>query len=102
MMSVSPEQIRRNWQIIGRFCKSPGLGVPCASEKVYYDLMNEVTDTDNERMRITRNEIVERTARAVPTDGPVEKFPGFTLNRVSQPTESLNKVYEPAFCFIAQ
>jgi AraC-like DNA-binding protein len=38
----------------------------------------------------------------VTEDGAKEVFPGFFLARSSKPSQSLNTVYEPAFCFIAQ
>lgn len=53
-------------------------------------------------MRWLGEEITERIGKALPNDGPLEIFPGFILNRTSRPTETLNQVFEPAFCFIAQ
>jgi hypothetical protein len=41
-------------------------------------------------------------AAAVPTDGTVEAFSGFRLSRASSPTEPVQAVYEPSFCFVAQ
>ena len=57
---------------------------------------------DVERMRMVRGEIVERIARALPDDGSIEAFPGLFLARSSAPTESLNSVHQPSFCFVAQ
>lgn len=48
-----------------------------------------------------RMELIERIARAVPTDGSVEPLPGLHLHRVSQPRR-LHSVSTPAFCVIAQ
>ncbi|HEX5734697.1 MAG TPA: AraC family transcriptional regulator [Blastocatellia bacterium] len=53
-------------------------------------------------MQINREEIVERMARAIPEDGSLEVFPGFLISRSSKPTQSVNSVYQPAFCFVAQ
>ena len=55
-----------------------------------------------QRMQINREEIVERMARFLPGDGSSEAFPGFLLSRLSKPTQSVNSVYQPAFCFVAQ
>jgi len=55
-----------------------------------------------QRMQISREELVERMARAVPEDGIVEASPGFFLGRSSHPTENLHSVFKPAFCVIAQ
>lgn len=48
------------------------------------------------------SEIAERIGEAISADGTLEIFPGLILARRSKPTESLNQVYEPGFCFIAQ
>jgi AraC-like DNA-binding protein len=53
-------------------------------------------------MQINREELVERTARAVPEDGFSEAFPGFFLARSSRTTEPVLFVHEPAFCFVVQ
>lgn len=53
-------------------------------------------------MQSNREELVERTARAIPEDGSLEAFPGFFLGRSSKPTESVQSVYQPAFCFVVQ
>jgi len=57
---------------------------------------------EQQSMQRLIDEIAERIGRAVPSDGSLEIFPGMVVTRISQPTESLNQVYEPAFCFIAQ
>jgi AraC-like DNA-binding protein len=61
-------------------------------------------DTKDEQQTIQKliEEIVWRIARAVPSDGSLEFFPGSILTRVSKPTETLKQVFEPAFCLIAQ
>jgi AraC-like DNA-binding protein len=53
-------------------------------------------------MRINREELVERMARAIPEDGISEVSPGLFLSRSSQPTEKVHCVFKPAFCVIAQ
>jgi AraC-like DNA-binding protein len=55
-----------------------------------------------QRMRDNKEEIVERMARAVPEDGTLEAFPGFLLSRFSGPTEPVQSVFPPSFCFVAQ
>lgn len=57
---------------------------------------------EKQRMQINREEIVERMARALPEDGSLEVFPGILISRSSKPTQSVNSVYQPAFCFVAQ
>lgn len=47
-------------------------------------------------------ELVERIARAVPTDGSAEPLPGIHLHRVSAPKGPMHGVLNPAFCVIAQ
>jgi AraC-like DNA-binding protein len=41
-------------------------------------------------------------ATALPEDGSLEAFPGFLLARSSKPTQSVQSVYQPAFCLVAQ
>jgi len=53
-------------------------------------------------MQSNSEELIERIAAAVPTDGTIEAFPGFRLSRASNPTEPVQAVYEPSFCFVAQ
>ncbi len=61
-------------------------------------------DSDREAQRIRDNsaELIELIAAAVPADGTVEAFPGFHLARASAPTEPVQSVYTPSFCFVAQ
>ena len=60
------------------------------------------TSREAQRIKSNREELIERIARTVTEDGAKEVFPGFFLARSSKPSQSLNTVYEPAFCFIAQ
>ncbi len=55
-----------------------------------------------QRMQSIREELVERMATALPEDGAMEAFPGFSLARSSKPIESVQSVYQPAFCFVVQ
>lgn len=55
-----------------------------------------------QEMQSNSEELIERIAAAVPTDGTIEAFPGFRLSRASSPTEPVQAVYEPSFCFVAQ
>ena len=60
------------------------------------------TPRDAQRIKSHREELIELIGRTVTEDGGKEVFPGFFLARSSRPSQSLNTVYEPAFCFIAQ
>jgi AraC-like DNA-binding protein len=53
-------------------------------------------------VRSSSEELIDRMAAAVPADGTVEAFPGFNLARASSPTEPVQSVYPPSFCFVAQ
>ena len=55
-----------------------------------------------QRIQSDREELVERMATALPEDGSLEAFPGFFLARSSKPTQSVQSVYQPAFCLVAQ
>ncbi len=59
-------------------------------------------EREEQRMKLGREEIVERISQALPKDGWKETVPGFFLTRSSKPLDSLNTVHQPAFCFIAQ
>lgn len=53
------------------------------------------------RVDASREELVQRIARAVRTDGGVEPLKGVHLFRVSRPTR-LHSISTPAFCVVAQ
>jgi AraC-like DNA-binding protein len=55
-----------------------------------------------QRTQSNREELVERMARILPADGSIEAFDGFFLARSSKPIESVNSLYQPAFCFVVQ
>src|SRR5258708_31095181 len=57
---------------------------------------------NTQRVQSNREELIERMARAIPTDGILEVFSGLFLGRSSQPTENVHSVFKPAFCVIAQ
>jgi AraC-like DNA-binding protein len=60
------------------------------------------SEREAQEMQSNSEELIERIAAAVPTDGTREAFPGFRLSRASSPTEAAQAVYEPSFCFVAQ
>jgi len=53
-------------------------------------------------MQSNREELVERVTQLLPEDGALEAFPCFFLARSSKPSESVQSVYQPAFCFVIQ
>ena len=55
-----------------------------------------------QRARIHREELIERMSAFVALDGTVEAFPGFRLSSACSPTEPVQSVYPPSFCFVAQ
>jgi AraC-like DNA-binding protein len=59
-------------------------------------------EREQQRVQSIREELVERMARALPEDGALEAFPGFFLARLTKPRESVQPVYHPAFCLVAQ
>ena len=59
-------------------------------------------DHEAYRAQASRDELVERIARAIREDGTIEPLKGLHLNRASSPKEPLHSVYDPVFCVIAQ
>jgi AraC-like DNA-binding protein len=57
---------------------------------------------EKQRIQINKEEMIERIARAIPADGVLEALPGFFLARYSEPAQSMQSVYQPAFCFVVQ
>jgi AraC-like DNA-binding protein len=55
-----------------------------------------------QRIRSSREELIERMMRVVPADGVREVYPGLFLARSARLTEHLHSVFKPAFCVIAQ
>ncbi len=67
------------------------------------DPMNpQQAEREAHRAQASRDELVERIARAIREDGTVEPLKGLHLNRSSSPKEPLHSVYDPVFCVIAQ
>lgn len=65
-------------------------------------MIYQEAEREQQRMQSIREELVERMAAALPEDGSIEAFPGFFLARLSKPTESVQAIYQPAFCLVAQ
>jgi AraC-like DNA-binding protein len=55
-----------------------------------------------QRAQANREELVERIARAVSSDGTIEPLPGLYLSRRSVPLEPLHSVVKPSLCVVAQ
>lgn len=67
------------------------------------NFMNEnELELNRQRLRINRDELIQRTRRAAPEGGMLEIYPGVFLARSSQPTQPVHSVFNPAFCVIAQ
>src|SRR5919199_4136862 len=67
------------------------------------DLMNRPqSEHEAHRVQASRDELVERMARAVREDGTVVPLGGLQLRRASSPTELGHGVSYPALCLIAQ
>lgn len=66
--------------------------------------MNNKSEERRQQQRLQSNgeELVERMARALPEDGTREAFHGFRISRSEKPLQSVQSVYEPSFCFVAQ
>jgi AraC-like DNA-binding protein len=59
-------------------------------------------ELEKKRMRINREELIERMIRIAPENSLLEVFPGIFIYQSSKPTESEISVLKPAFCVIAQ
>jgi hypothetical protein len=78
------------------------IGDARTSEEVTMDWMNHPQVEREARMaQASREELVERIARAVREDGTVKPLEGLHLNRSSSPTEPKHGVSKPTFCVIA-
>src|SRR5215207_159709 len=79
------------------------MGDAGTSEEAAMDLMNRPqSEREAHRAQASRDELVERIARAIREDGTVEPLEGLQLRRASSPTELGHGVSYPAFCVIAQ
>ncbi|MCI0708528.1 MAG: AraC family transcriptional regulator [Chloroflexi bacterium] len=63
---------------------------------------NQRSERETQRLQVSREELVERIARAIHEDGVIEPLKGFHLARLSAPMEKVHSVLEPSFCVIAQ
>lgn len=59
-------------------------------------------ELQKKRMRLNREELIERLTRIAPENSLLEVYPGIFIYQSSKPTESDISVLKPAFCFIAQ
>lgn len=73
-----------------------------ARNQANMDSMNREISLDAQRVKTNRAELIELIGRSISDDGAKEVLPGFFLARSSRPSESLNTVYRPAFCLVAQ
>lgn len=55
-----------------------------------------------QRVQSNRAELLERMERILPGDGSLEALDGFFLARSSKSTESVQSLYQPAFCLVVQ
>ena len=65
-------------------------------------MKQDKAEGEPQRLQASREELVERIARAIPEDGLIQPLPGLHLGRVSTPLERIHSVLEPSFCVIAQ
>ena len=54
------------------------------------------------RIETAREEIVERMSRLLPEDGKIDIFSNLLLIRSSVPSEPVQSLFQPSFCFVAQ
>jgi len=54
------------------------------------------------RIETAREEIVERMSRLLPEDGRIDFAPGLLLIKSSVPSEPVQSLFQPSFCFVAQ
>lgn len=66
------------------------------------DIMNCPVEQDTRRLQPIQEELTERVARVVRTDGVQQPLQGVYLARVSTPLQKLYSVLEPSLCIIAQ
>ena len=65
-------------------------------------MTREQSEREVHRAQASRDELIERLARAIPEDGIAEPLAGLRLRRASSPTELGHGVSDPALCVIAQ
>ena len=64
--------------------------------------MNQEAVRNAGRIQAAREEIVERMSRLLPEDGRIDVLSDLLLIRSSVPSEPVQSIYQPAFCFVAQ
>ena len=64
--------------------------------------MGQHTRRDLQRAQANRDELAERIAQMIQTDGKVEPLKGLHLHRGSAPTTLIHSISRPGFCVIAQ
>ena len=64
--------------------------------------MNQEALRNAGRIETAREEIVERMSRLLPKDGKLDLDSDLVLIRSSVPSEPVQSIYKPAFCFVAQ
>jgi len=73
-----------------------------SSVKGHDSMTRQQANHEAYRAQANRDELVERIAQTVRTDGTIEPLKGLHLARASSPKEPLHSVYAPVFCVIAQ
>ena len=72
-------------------------------DEVAMDVINDQqAERETQRAQASREELVERIARAISADGTIEPLSGLHLSRSSLPMERVHSVLEPSVCVIAQ
>ena len=66
------------------------------------DLSQDMSSLEFERVKINRQELVERISRALPGDGWIQVMEDLFLARASAPLGLIHTVIKPCFCVVAQ
>jgi len=79
------------------------MGDGAIREEVLMDVMNhQQAEREAQRVQANREELVERTRRALRADGTAQPLQGLHLYRHSFPLEQVYSVVEPSLCVVAQ
>src|SRR5205823_3468443 len=65
-------------------------------------MIHKPAEREAQRVQANREELVERTGRAMREDGTAQPLQGLHLSRSSLPLKPLYSVLEPSLCVIAQ
>lgn len=65
-------------------------------------MIQQPTEREAQRMQVSREELIERIARAIREDGTIQPLHGLYLSRSSLPLQPVHSVLEPSVCMIAQ